>query len=173
MSVQQNNHIKCTQIRTYCMVKDSKNSAQNIILLWTTTNHADNDNVPRQNPQKHSDTKIEYSHPYISELVEICQNIGFLENLQANFYWRIGFLLCKYLRNLDKNYITMIAIKTYIIPFTLITLVTYTGLSLIFPKIICIFHLWLWIKTLNLIYTTSVIKFHILKAESLEIHKKY
>ena len=30
-----------------------------------------NEVLPRNNPQKHSDTKIEDSHPYIAELVDI------------------------------------------------------------------------------------------------------
>ena len=74
-----------------------------------------NQNVPRKKSQKLTDIKIEYSHPYIAELVEICQNIGFMEKLQANFCWRIGFLLFKYLINADIIYITMIAIQTDIV----------------------------------------------------------
>ena len=50
--------------------QDSKNSTYNIIALWTTKNGTNHEDVPMKNSHKNSDTKIEYPHPYIAELVQ-------------------------------------------------------------------------------------------------------
>ena len=60
----------------------------NTIFLWTNTNRTNNGNVPRKNSQKHSDTKVEDYQFYKVELVEKCQNIGFLENITGQFLFR-------------------------------------------------------------------------------------
>ena len=70
LSVQQNNHNTLHTNPNCFLVQDSTKSAYDKILLWTTTNRTNNENLPRKNSQKNSDTKIEDSQPYIAELVE-------------------------------------------------------------------------------------------------------
>ena len=78
-----------------------------------------------------SDTKIEDSHPYISELVEIVPRY-----LISGKVYRpisvggVGFLLCEKLSNEENKNIIMIAIKRALIHFILIILVAYIGLSI-------------------------------------------
>ena len=55
--------------------------------------------------------------------------LDFSQTLQANFCWRIGLILCKYLRIVGKKYITTIAIKTDITNFILFKLVAYIALG--------------------------------------------
>ena len=93
-----------------------------------------NEVLPRNNPQKHSDTKIEDSHPYIAELTEKMPKYRIFGILQANFYWGINFILCTYVRNINMNYIIMITIKTSITPFILFTLVAYIAVGISVKK---------------------------------------
>ena len=67
------------------MIKDSKKSNYNKILLCSTIKLMKNYSLPINNSQKNADTKIEDSRPYIAELVENMPNIRFLEKVQANF----------------------------------------------------------------------------------------
>ena len=60
--------VRCTQIRATIIAQNIKKSAYNIISLSATTNHKNNDNAPIKISKKNDDTKIEDSHPYISEL---------------------------------------------------------------------------------------------------------
>ena len=70
-----------------------------------------NENVLRKNSQKNADAKIEYSHPYIGELVQNMPKYHISsKTLQANLCWGVVFLLCKYLSNADKNCMNMITI---------------------------------------------------------------
>ena len=67
---QQTNH-NTLHINPNCnIVQDSKNSTRDTILIRNTTKCTKNENVPGKNCQKKSDIKIEYSHPYIAELVQ-------------------------------------------------------------------------------------------------------
>ena len=104
------------------------------IFLWITTKRTNNDKIPRKKSQENADTKIEDSHPYKSELVVNIPKYWISKKIQANFCWVIRFHLCKYLSNVDKNYITMIAIKTDTIIFILLALVAYIRLSLAVKK---------------------------------------
>ena len=54
-----------------------------------------NDKLPRKNLQKNPDTKIEDSHPYVAELVEIMPKYQISGKNYSQFCWGIGFLLCK------------------------------------------------------------------------------
>ena len=59
----------------------------------------------------------------------------------ANFCWLIGLLLCKYVSNEENKIIIIIAIKIAIIPYILITVVTYIALGIaVIQKKPCISH---------------------------------
>ena len=80
-----------------------------MIVLHNTIKGTYTENVPRKNSQKTPDIEFEYPHPYRAELVQNMPKIGFLT--------KIGFLFGKYLRNINIDYITMIAVKTAILSF--------------------------------------------------------
>ena len=48
-------------------------------------NNTKNDNVPRKNSHTNYDTKIEDSHSYIAELLEVMPKIRFQAKITANF----------------------------------------------------------------------------------------
>ena len=131
-SLQKNNYNTLHTNPNYNIVQDSKNITYDIIVLWTTTNCTNNENIPRKKSRKIDDIKIEDSQPYIAELVKNIPKYWVSgKKLQANFCWGVCFWLCKYLINEDKNYITMVKIKTAIIPFVLIPLAVYIALGLV------------------------------------------
>ena len=64
VSVQQNNHnMLHTNPNCFYSTIYSTKSKYDAIVLRTTTNCTNNDNVPRKNSQKNVGTKIEDSHP--------------------------------------------------------------------------------------------------------------
>ena len=70
MSVQQHNHNRLRTNPNYNIVQDSTKITYDTISLRTTTHCMNNENVPKNNSQESSETKIENSHHYIAELVE-------------------------------------------------------------------------------------------------------
>ena len=69
------------------MVQYSAKSTYDTILLGTPTNRTNNNNVPRKNSQKNADTKIEDSHPYIVELVEVMPKYRISGKNQRHLFW--------------------------------------------------------------------------------------
>ena len=128
-------HIEWTKIRTSNVVQDTINLTYNTIILWLhiTINHTYNVIVPKYYVQCKR-TKIEISEKWRSKYWRFrpllngisSQTVPISEFLQiftGQNCWGKVFLQCKYLSNVDINYITLIAVKRAIIPFILITLV--------------------------------------------------
>ena len=157
VSVKQINH---NMLHTN-IVQDSTKSIYNTIVIWNPTKCTKKYNILIINLQKKSDTKIECSHPYIVEIVEIMPKYWISGKITANFCWGIGFILCKnsamnkikyhYYRCLNSN-------NTFHFNYTGSI---YCNRNSRFKKRTCISHFWPKIQFPIVIYTTSVIRLQI------------
>ena len=68
----------------------------------------------------------------------IPKNLDFWKKLQADFCQGVGFILGKYVSNININHIRIISVNTANLPLILIALAVNTAVSLAVKKTLCI-----------------------------------